>query len=68
MTKVFNFSKINITKLLAKLTKEKDTKIKREKEAATYRKITSPEAFIDWEGWKVSLLKGMYASKLLTLI
>jgi hypothetical protein len=65
---MFNLSKINITKLLAKLTKEKDMKIEREKEAATYQKITSPEALIDWEGWKVSFLKGMYASKLPTLI
>jgi hypothetical protein len=26
------------------------------------------EALIDWEGWKVSLFKGMYVAKLLALI
>jgi hypothetical protein len=68
VTKMFNLSKIGITKLLAKPTKEKDTKIEKEKEAATYRKITSPEALVDYEGWKVSFLKGMYVTKLPALI
>jgi hypothetical protein len=33
-----------------------------------YRKIASLEALVDWEGWKVSFLKGKYAAKLPTLI
>ncbi len=36
MIEMFNLSKINITKLLAKLTKKKDTKIEKEKKAAIY--------------------------------
>jgi len=61
---MLNLPKINISKLLAKLTKEKE----REKEVAIFKKIVPLEAFVDWEGWKVSLLKGMYVARLLTLI
>jgi hypothetical protein len=45
-------------KLLTKPTKEK------EKEATIYRKIAPPKALVDREGWKVSLLKGMYIARL----
>ncbi len=33
-----------------------------------YRKITPSETLVDQEGWKISLLKGMYAVGLPTLI
>lgn len=64
ITEMLNLPKINIIKLLAKPTKEKE----REKEAAIYRKITSLETLVYQKGWKVFLLKGMHATKLSTLI
>ncbi len=64
VAEMFKLSKIGINKLLAKLTKEKE----KEKEANVYGKIVSSKALVDWEGWKVYLLKGMYAVKLLALI
>jgi hypothetical protein len=65
---MFNLLKISITKLLTKPIKEKDKEREREKEAAIYWKISSPEALVDRQGWKVSLLKGMYATRLPSLI
>ncbi len=61
---MFNLPKINMGKLPSKPTKEKE----KEKEAVVYRKIIPLEALIDREGWKVSLLKGMYAARLSALI
>lgn len=40
----------------------------KEKEAAIYQNIASLDALLDHEGWKVSPLKGMYATRLPTLI
>ncbi len=65
---MLNLMETSITKLLAKPMKEKDKERAREKEVAIYKKIVSPEALVNWEGWKISLLKGMYAAKLPTLI
>jgi hypothetical protein len=42
--------------------KEKENKV------VVYHKITPPKALVDQEGWKVSLLNGMYAARLLALI
>jgi hypothetical protein len=39
-----------------------------EKEVAIYQKIVPPKVLVNQEGWKVSLLKGMYATRLPTLI
>lgn len=64
VAEMLNLPKISINKLLSKPTKEKE----REKEAAIQRKITPLEALINQEGWKVSLLNGMYATWLLALI
>jgi hypothetical protein len=55
-------------KVLAKLTKEKNKEREREREATIYRKIVSLEALVDQQGWKVSLPKGMYITKLSALI
>ncbi len=68
MAKMFNLPKSNIANLPTKPIKEKDKEREREKKAAIYQKIASLEALIDQEGWKVSLLKGMYVAKLLALI
>jgi hypothetical protein len=64
VAEMFNLPKISINKLLSKPTKEKE----REKEAAIYRKITLLKALINRERWEVSLLNGMYATRLLALI
>ncbi len=61
---MFKLSKTCINKLLTKPTKKKD----KEKEATIYWEILPLEAFVNQEGWKVSLLEGMYATKLSTLI
>jgi hypothetical protein len=68
MAKMLSLRKIGITKLPTKPIKKKDKEREREKEVTIYRKIASLEALIDWEGWKVSLFKGMYVAKLLALI
>ncbi len=49
MVEMLNLPKTNITKLLAKPTKEKDKERTREKEVAIYWKIVSLKAFINWE-------------------
>jgi hypothetical protein len=64
VVEMFKLSKIGISKLLAKPTKEKE----QEKEVVAYRKNVPSKALVDQEGWKVSLLKGMYAIRLLALI
>jgi len=64
VVKMSQLPKIGFNKLLAKPTKEKE----KEKEATIYQKIALPKALIDREGWKVSLLKGMYATILPALI
>jgi hypothetical protein len=64
VAEMFKLSKIGINKLLAKPTKEKE----KEKEADVYGTIVPSKALVDKEGWKVSLLKGIYAVKLLALI
>ncbi len=64
VAEMLNLLKISINKLLNKPTKEKE----REKDVAIYRKITPLEALINRKGWKVSLLNGMYATRLLALI
>jgi hypothetical protein len=61
---MLNLPKISINKLLSKPTKEKE----REKEAAIYQEITPLKTLINRKGWKVSLLNGMYAIRLLALI
>lgn len=64
VVEMFNLLEIDITKLPAKPTKEKE----RGKEVAIYWKIAPPKALVDREEWKVSLLKGIYVIRLLTLI
>jgi len=39
-----------------------------ENDATIYQKIDPLKALVDQEGWKVSLLKGMYVAQLLALI
>ncbi len=68
MAKMLNLPKTGITKLPTNLTKEKDKERKKEKEATIYYKIVSPKALVSWEGWKVSFFKGMYATRLPTLL
>jgi hypothetical protein len=38
------------------------------KESTIYWKIAPLKALMEWEGWKVFLLKGMYATRLLASI
>jgi hypothetical protein len=64
MLKMLKLLKVGITKLLAKPTKEKEKGM----EAIVYWKITPLEVLVDREGWKVSLLKGMYVAIFLALI
>lgn len=47
-----------VTKLLAKLTKD----MEKEKEVGIQQKIIPLKTLVDREGWKVSLLKGMYVA------
>jgi len=68
MARMLNLLKMGITKLPTKLAKDKDKERKREREATIYQKIVSPKALVNWEGWKVSLFKAMYATRLLALI
>ncbi len=53
-----------LIKSLTKPQKEKE----KEKEVATHLKIVPPNAIVDYEGGKVSFLKGMYDAKLFALI
>jgi hypothetical protein len=62
MAKMLNLPKSSIANLPTKPIKKKDKEREREKKVAIYQKIASLEAFIDQEGWKVSFLKGMYAT------
>ncbi len=65
VAKMSQLPKIGFKKLLAKPTKEKE----KEKEAVIYQKIAPPKkTLVDREGWKVSLLKGMYVAILPALI
>jgi uncharacterized membrane protein YagU involved in acid resistance len=56
MVEMFKLLELGINKLPSKSTKEKE----KEKETASYREITPPEALIDQEGWKVSFPHRMY--------
>jgi len=64
MVEMFQLLETSFNKLSAKPTKEKE----KEKEVVVYWKITPPKAFVDREAWKVSFLKGMYATRLLPYI
>lgn len=64
MVEMLKLPKVGITKLLAKPMKEKE----KEMEGIVYWKIAPLEALVDWEGWKDSLFKGMYATIFLALI
>lgn len=57
-----------ITKILAKPTNKKEKDKEKEKETNIDQKIAPLEALIDQEGWKASLLKGMYVVQLLAVI
>jgi hypothetical protein len=64
MVEMLKLPKVGITKLSAKPTKEKE----KEMEAIVYWKIAPLKALVDREGWKDSLLKGMYTTIFLALI
>jgi hypothetical protein len=60
MVEMFSLPQFDIIKLSVKPQKEKEMTI--------YWKITPPKTLVDWEGWKVSLLKCMYVTRLPILI
>lgn len=64
MAKMFNLLEIGINKLPPKLIKEKEN----ENEVVVYQKIVPPKALVNWEGWKVTLLRKMYVVRLPALI
>jgi len=67
ITEKIVFEMFNLLKItLANYCPSRPTKKKRKKNQSF--KITPSKALIDQEGWKVSLLKGMYVAKLLALI
>jgi hypothetical protein len=53
-------------KVLPKSRKKKDED--KEKEIAIYKKIIPSDSLMDYEGWKVFVFKGVYATRLPTLI
>jgi hypothetical protein len=64
MGDMFCLPQSGFMKLLTKPQKEKE----KEKEVTMYKIFVSIEALISREGWKVSLLKGMYLIRMPTLI
>lgn len=67
MAKMLCLLQSDITKIRMKPQKEKKEKGK-EKESIIYQKIAPLKALMEWEGWKVFLLKGMYVARLLALM
>jgi hypothetical protein len=67
MAETLYLPKSDITKILAKSAKEKEKERDKKMEATIYQKISPSNTLLDQEGWKVSPLKGMYATKLLAL-
>jgi hypothetical protein len=67
MVEMFYLPQSDITKILAKLAKDKEKEREKEREATIYQKIVPSNTLLDREGWKVSFLKGMYVVRLLAL-